>query len=182
MREALKVRVWDRYIVVPKLLGATFILISVIMLVYSSMQAFAAYDRVKDVRACVSSASTVAQYAVCVQKGMAAGVYVYTPKDFDPSNTAVPSDELWSAILPQIAWWFFWLAVFIVSIVVYRMGKLMIPVEEAVAYIPGTAVPPASGDTGDSVAAPSTAGKSGKKRRTSSGRTRKSSRTKSSKK
>ncbi|NPA77168.1 MAG: hypothetical protein GXN93_05460 [Candidatus Diapherotrites archaeon] len=136
MKEALKVRVWDRYIVVPKLLGATFILISVIMLVYTSINAFTAYDHVKDVRACVASAQTVAQYSVCVQKGMAAGVYVYTPKDFDPEQTAVPTDELWSAILPQLSWWLFWLAVFVMSIVVYRLGKFMIPVEESVAMVP----------------------------------------------
>ena len=136
MKEALKVRVWDRYIVIPKLIGATFILISVIMLVYTSIAAFAAYDHVRDIRACVAAAQTAAEYSVCVQKGIAAGIYVYAPKDFDPGYTAVPSDELWSAILPQLSWWLFWLAVLVISIVIYRVGKFMIPVEESVAVVP----------------------------------------------
>ncbi len=141
MKEALKVRVWDRYLVVPKLIGATFILISVIMLVYTSIAAFAAYDHIKDVRACVAAAQTATQYSVCVQKGMAAGIYVYAPKDFDPEHTAVPSDEVWSAILPQLSWWLFWLAVLVISIVIYRVGKFMIPVEESVAVVPVETAP-----------------------------------------
>ncbi len=141
MKEALKVRVWDRYLVVPKLIGATFILISVIMLVYTSIAAFAAYDHVKDVRACVAAAQTAAEYSVCVQKGMAAGIYVYAPKDFDPEHTAVPSDEVWSVILPQLSWWLFWLAVLVISIVIYRVGKFMIPLEESVAVVPVETAP-----------------------------------------
>ncbi|HID08986.1 TPA: hypothetical protein EYP13_02035, partial [Candidatus Micrarchaeota archaeon] len=87
MRNVLTMKVRGRYIVVPKLIGAFFILISALMLVYASLDAVTAWDRVKDVRSCVSgiygTKDPAQAYSVCVLKGIAAGVYVYTPNFVD---------------------------------------------------------------------------------------------------
>lgn len=139
MNEMLTVKVRGRYIVVPKLIGAFFILIAALMLVYASLDAITAWDRVRDVRSCVSGiygADDPAQaYSVCVMKGMAAGVYVYTPNFMDASVRAVPDEELWAVMMPKLAQWLFWVVVLIIAILVYQWGKLVIPVEEEVAEL-----------------------------------------------
>ncbi|HIP74277.1 MAG TPA: hypothetical protein EYH23_00965 [Euryarchaeota archaeon] len=141
MKEMLTVKVKGRYIVVPKLIGAFFILISALMLVYASLDAVTTWDRIRDLRSCVSgiySAEDPADaYSVCVLKGIAAGVYVYTPNFMDGGARSVPDEEFWTVMMPKLAQWLFWVVVLIVAILVYQWGKLVIPVQEEVAELTG---------------------------------------------
>ncbi len=150
MREMLTVNVKGRYVVVPKLIGAFFIIVSALMLVYASLDAVTAWDRIKDLRSCVSgiySADNVVQaYSTCVLKGISAGVYVYTPNMKNPGISAVPDEEFWAVMTPKLAAWLFWVVILIVSILVYQWGKLVIPVEERVTEVADVPAPAPSGN------------------------------------
>ncbi|MDN5358550.1 MAG: hypothetical protein PWP76_393 [Candidatus Diapherotrites archaeon] len=137
MKEMLTVRVKGRYLVVPKLVGAFFVVVAALMLVYASLDAVTAWDRVQDVRSCASGIYSdeekiVDTYQLCVLKGMAAGVYVYPPQRFDGGKSAVPDEELWAVMMPKLAAWLFWVLVLILAVLLYQWGKLVIPVEEQV--------------------------------------------------
>ena len=145
MKEMLTVHVKGRYIVVPKLIGAFFIVMAALMLVYASLDAVTAWDRVRDIRSCVagvySADDPVVAYQTCVMKGASAGVYVYTPNMRDPGKEAVPDEEFWAVMMPKLAQWLFWVVVLIMAILVYQWGKLMIPVEEQMTEVADVPAP-----------------------------------------
>ena len=145
MKEILTVHVKGRYIVIPKLIGAFFIIVAALMLVYASLDAVTAWDRVKDIRSCVagiySADDPVAAYQTCIMKGMAAGVYVYTPERLSPEKAAVPDEEFWAVMMPKFAQWLFWVVILIIAILMYQWGKLVIPVEEKVTEVANVPAP-----------------------------------------
>ena len=175
MRELLTVEVKGRYFVVPKLVGAFFVFIALLMLVHASFSVLTAWDQVKDIRSCVEGMYTdggnLAQaYSLCVLKGIAAGIYVYAPAPGAPGMSAVPTEEVWSVLLPRVAWWLFWVLVLILAIIVYRAGKLYVPIREEVKEVAN--VPNASkGSSSTSDASDSKETKKTTRRRTARRRT-----------
>ncbi len=130
MRQLLIVEVGDRYVIVPKLIGAMLIAISIIMLLGATVDIFQTRDRIKDVYdKCLGSflsiptdseIATELRYQTCVLKGIAAGVYVYSPDDGLVEARAM---EEWDLMLPKVAAWLFWALVLIVAILMYQTGK-----------------------------------------------------------
>ncbi len=174
MRELLTVEVKGRYFVVPKLVGAFFVFIALLMLVHASFSVLTAWDQVKDIRSCVDGMYTdggnLAQaYSLCVLKGIAAGVYVYAPSPAAPGMSAVPTEEVWSVLLPRVAWWLFWVLVLILAIIVYRAGKLYVPIREEVKEVAN--VPTASSSSGSAATSTEKKEKRATRRRTATRRT-----------
>ncbi len=134
MRNIMVVRVGSRYLVVPKLVGATLVLIAIIMLVVATADIVLTWDRIKAVESCVyvakaagngegDSLAALTQLQTCAILGRQAGVQIRL------DGKAVPDEEKWNAMLPKVAAWLGWVLLLVIALLIYQSGRLVFPIE-----------------------------------------------------
>ncbi len=135
MRELMTVQVGGRYIVVPRFIGATLVIIAVIMIVVATADVVLTWDRIKSVEKCVYSAraagngdelAALTQLQTCAILGQQAGVEIR----LDRNEKAVPDEEKWNAMLPKVAAWLGWILLLVIAILIYQTGRLVFPIRE----------------------------------------------------
>lgn len=144
MRDIMAVRVGSKYLVVPRLIGATLVLIAIIMLVVATSDVVLTWDRIKAVESCVYIAraaggnggddlAALTQLQTCAILGQQAGVQIRL------DGKAVPDEEKWNAMLPKVAAWLGWVLLLVIALLIYQSGKLVLPVEERYTEAPAPA-------------------------------------------
>lgn len=139
MRHLLTVEIGGRYLVVPKLVGAMLIVISIILLLGATADILQTWDHAKDIyNKCLGGVLSMGEtdpvarevrYQTCILKGISAGIYVYRPEDGILDSMRA---EAFRAIAPKVAAWLFWFLMLVISLLIYQTGKLLVLAEEKV--------------------------------------------------
>ena len=113
----------------PKLIGALILVAAVLMFVRAGADTLSSWETAKDIDHCLQSAHSTLDAAgkqACQQSASYAGFYVAA------SQNSLTYKQLWSLLLEPIAALFGWSAVFVMGLILYLTGKIIIPVEERV--------------------------------------------------
>jgi len=119
----------------PKLIGAFILVAALLMFVKAGAGMFDSWDAIKDTQACFEKVGTDPAYSSISEcKDMASGLGLYV-KAKQPRLTF---RQFWSALLEPIANLFFWAVIFLIGILFYRTGDIVIPIEQSIKDVPDT--------------------------------------------
>lgn len=136
----------------PKLFASLLAAFALLLFFVSVTQAFESWDNLKAVNSCLSGIenyqSNPEEFTLC-QK-MADDSFGFNIRlDQVKKNFTVPSfisisakdwyltkKQIMIALLQPIAWMLFWAAILILSLGIYRAGKIVIPIKQAIQELP----------------------------------------------
>lgn len=104
------------------------------MLVRSAAVMFDSWDAMKAYPSCIDSVATTddAQLAHAKYIDCKDSLYKITGTQIKGGQTYNTSRQFWTALLEPIANLFFWAIIFLLGIVFYRTGNIVIPIEQSI--------------------------------------------------
>tara|TARA_Y100000310_G_scaffold327497_2_gene393971 strand:+ start:5690 stop:6121 length:432 start_codon:yes stop_codon:yes gene_type:complete len=128
----------------PRLIGAFILLVAILMFVRAGAQMFDSWDTLKSYPDCIASIGSgtdeVAQlqYMDCKDS-----LYGITGLQLKGAQDKMSTRQFWFALLGPIGNLFIWAIVFLLGIVFYNTGNLIVPIEQSVREIPDVKLPAA---------------------------------------
>ena len=127
MRRIIFLKVGGKQLHLPKLIGALIIFGALFEIMYAAAALFEATDSISSVNACLSSATNISEVSVCqMQAKNALNIF---PRF---NQTALNSRQIFMPLAKPMVGILFWLAVFVFGILLYKTGKVYLPLEEQV--------------------------------------------------
>jgi len=127
MKRVIFLKVGGKQLHLPKLIGALIIFGALFEIMYSAAALFEATDSISAVNACLSSATTISEISVCqLQAKNALNIF---PRF---SQTQLNSRQIFMPLAEPMVSMLFWLAVFVFGVLLYKTGKLYLPLEEQI--------------------------------------------------
>jgi len=126
-------RIAGRDLQLPRLIGAFLLFAALMMFVRAGADMFDSWDAIKDTRDCFTECNAGEQCIIasgCEQKANNLGLYIKS------GQTELSNRQFWSALLGPIANLFVWAVVFLIGLMFYRTGDIIIPIEQTVHEIP----------------------------------------------
>ena len=130
-------RIGSSDVQLPRLIGAFVLFAALILFVRAGANMFDSWDALKNYPSCISSIGSendsVAQmkYLDCKDS-----LYRITGLQLKGDQDRISSRQFWFALLGPIADLFAWAVVFLLGVVFYRTGHIVIPIEQVVKDIP----------------------------------------------
>ena len=131
MHRVMLFRLGTKDVHLPKLFGAFIMIATAIMLVQSLAGMFDSWESVRAVHACVDAANSE---TVPIQECQTQAYYAFGIL-LRANQYRLTDLQLVAGLLPKIAGVFFWVGGFIIGMVLYRVWRIMIPIEESIANI-----------------------------------------------
>ncbi|MEW6294693.1 MAG: hypothetical protein AB1467_00155 [Candidatus Diapherotrites archaeon] len=132
MRRIIFFRLGTRNLHLPKLIGA-FIFFAALLLVLQSISTmFETWQMVADFPSCISDAAGTGQLSFMKYVDCKDALYKTTGIVVRGGETQLSMKQYFVALTAPIVYLFFWLAVFLAGVMVYKSGSLVIPIEESV--------------------------------------------------
>lgn len=123
-------RVAGKNVHLPKLIGAFILVAAVLMFVKASAVMIESWDTLKFINEDCLTTSDKYSFDDC---GDIASSMEITLR---PDQTELTQKQIWSSLLGPIASMFFWVAILVIGLVIYKTGDLVIPIEETVKELP----------------------------------------------
>ncbi len=121
----------------PRLIGAFLLFAALILFVRAGAQMFDSWDALKSYPDCIASIGsendTVAQLRYIDCKDSLAKI---TGLQLKGDQDRISSRQFWFALLGPIANLFLWAVVFLLGMVLYKTGNIVIPIEQSIKEIP----------------------------------------------
>lgn len=144
MRRLIYLRVADRDVHLPRLIGAFILVAALLMFLHACFSMVDSWNTVKYYNSCVESLSSYsttdeqrAQFTFCSD-----ALYRATGVVVRGDAPLLSSAQFAGAILSPVASVLFWLAILLFGYLLYRSGDLELPIEERVTEYPDTPVTP----------------------------------------
>ncbi|MFH0714159.1 MAG: hypothetical protein V1847_00165 [Candidatus Diapherotrites archaeon] len=126
LRRMMFFRLGNRHVHLPKLLGSFLIVVGLLLFLSSVASIFNSADNAAYLNRCLANASGPAEFSACQSVATAAGIVAR------PDQSKLSGEQWAELLLKPIAMLFFWAVVFVLGLILYLSGKLVIPVEESV--------------------------------------------------
>ena len=142
MRRVMFFKIGSSDVQLPRLIGAFVLFAALIMFVRAGAQMFDSWDALKSYPTCISSigsendAVAQMQYIDCKDS-----LYRITDLQLKGDQDKISSRQFWFALLGPIANLFAWAVVFLLGIVFYRTGNIVIPIEQVIRDVPNKPKP-----------------------------------------
>ena len=147
MRRFIYLRVADKDVHLPKLIGAFILVAAVLMFFHAIFSMVDSWNTVKYYNSCIENLSDYsttqeqrAQFTFCAD-----ALYRATSVVVRGSAQLLSSAQFAGAILSPIASVLFWLAILLFGYMLYRSGDLELPIEERIREVPDYPVTPSRG-------------------------------------
>lgn len=128
MRKIMFFRFGSRYVHLPKLIGAFLIASAVLLFFAAGAQMFDSWDTAKFLNKCLDNKADYG-FSDCQNTANSSGLTIR------PDQSRLSGEQYASLLLRPIAELFAWAVLFIIGIILYLTGKLVIPVEQTVREI-----------------------------------------------
>lgn len=126
-------RIAGRDVHLPKLIGSFVLFAALLMFFQAGAVMFDSWDNLKDIQNCLDAVQTNSTTIDVCQRS---AYYAFDDMYIRANQTELTSRQVGAALLKPIAWLFFWAVVFILGIMFYRSGTIVIPIEESIKEIP----------------------------------------------
>ena len=137
MRRVIYLRIADRDVHLPRLIGAFVLAAAVLMFFQASFAMVDSWNTVKYYGSCIDSLSSIpdvsdqrAQFTFCSD-----ALYRATGVVVRGDRPVLTLAQFWGAILSPIANLLFWLAALMFGYLVYKSGDLVLPIEERITEV-----------------------------------------------
>ncbi len=147
MRRLIYLRVADRDVHMPRLIGAFVLVAALLMFLHACFSMFDSWNTVKYYNSCVEGLSSYQttqeqrdQFIFCAD-----ALYRATGVVVRGEAPLLSGAQFAGAILAPIASVLFWLAILLFGYLLYRSGDLEIPIEERIREFPDTPIAPSRG-------------------------------------
>ncbi len=130
----------------PKMIGAFLLIFSLLMFMKAGAGMFDSWDAIKEYPECVAEANSLIEdqtlpSLLLEQKQLAQmkfnqcrnSFYEVTGVMLHGNQGEISTRQTWNALLGPIAGVFFWAMIFLVGLVAYSTGNLMVPIEQTTA-------------------------------------------------
>lgn len=108
----------------PKLIGAFLMVAALLMIVKSGADMFESWDNVKYLNDCLKD--QYVPFSQCQEDAFYAGVFVR------PDQSVLTAKQAWSAVSEPIGEMFYWFAAFLLGLLLYFTGRMVLPVQESI--------------------------------------------------
>ena len=133
MKRLMFFRLASRDVHLPKLIGAFIVFASLLLFLRAGAHMFDSWDAIKNYPSCLqkigSEADTVAQlqYLHCKD-----ALYKITGVELRGDQDKISSRQFWVALLGPVAEVLAWAVVFILGIIFYKTGEIVVPIEQVI--------------------------------------------------
>ena len=138
MRRLVYLRVADREVHLPRLIGAFVLAAALLMFMHAMLVMFDSWNTVKFYNKCVEGLSSLQstqeqrdQFSFCADT-----LYRSTGMVVRSDSALLSTSQFVGAILGPVASVLFWLAVLLFGYLIYRSGDLELPIEETITEMP----------------------------------------------
>ncbi len=114
----------------PKLIGAFILVAAVLMFIKASAVMTDSWDTVKFINKDCLTTPDKYSFDDC---GKIASSMDITLR---PDQAKLTQNQIWSSLFGPIASMFFWVAILVIGLVIYKTGDLVIPIEETIKELP----------------------------------------------
>ncbi len=118
-------RFGNRHVHLPKLLGSFLIVMGLLLFLASVAAIFSSWDNAQFLNRCLEGKSDYG-FAACQSVASSSDLVVR------PDQDALSGEQWAQLLLKPVAYLFLWAVVFILGLILYLSGKLVVPVEETV--------------------------------------------------
>jgi len=126
-------RLATRDVHLPKLVGAFIVFAALLMFLKAGAHMFDSWDAVKSYPTCIQKiGSEVDEVAQLRYMHCKSALYKITGVQLRGDQDKVSSRQFWEALLGPIAEVLAWAVVFVLGIILYRTGNLVVPIEQIV--------------------------------------------------
>ncbi len=130
-------RIGSRDVQLPRLIGAFVLFAALILFVRAGAQMFDSWDALKSYPDCISSIGSENETVAQLQYGDCKdSLYKITGLQLKGDQDRISSRQFWFALLGPIANLFAWAVVFLLGLVFYKTGNIVIPIEQTIRDVP----------------------------------------------
>ena len=126
MKRIFFLRIGGKNLHLLKLIGAFVLFAALLMFFQAGAGMFNSWDALKAYPACIGGVQSQSDFEGCRT------ALHYNAGIFPAANQAeLSSRQVWFALLGPVAQVLFWAALFIFGIILYKTGRIILPIEEA---------------------------------------------------
>ena len=130
-------RISSQDVQLPKLIGAFLLFAALIMFVRAGAQMFDSWDALKSHPKCIATiGSEINEVAQLQYLDCKESLHNITGLQLKGDQDRISSRQFWFALLGPIASLFFWAIVFLLGVIFYRTGEIVIPIEQSIREVP----------------------------------------------